>query len=487
MPLFARYYWTPLLLAIVTVKFTLYGFDHQLQFFMGDSGSYIFTAITDWIPSDRSYTYGRFIRLATLHNQHLELLVPVQVAISALTCLLLALLLVRYLDCSHAIAAGAALLCALDPVLLMYERYAMAENVSLFVFAIFLLVILEYLRGGNPGWLLAAAALGVLAASLRTAFLPPVLTLAALAIGWRILYPGQPPADHRPPALRWAKRLYHLPLFMLVFGALQHYEARPRIHSHTGFFLLAAWSPLLAKPELQPVLSPDPLLDELTRDLKCRLHRLDDRTAQLWLPQCLIGRIMGHFDDNGEANAYALGLAMKLLGNDPLGVLLLGKQTWLHFWDPVRFAGVLNRDRGDAALPQDFIDFIKEHHETDVSGRPATETLTNQLFLNANPWHYWIILSPFFLLLWWLATVRTLNPNSLMVTVAALVLLVVATTLIVGPSIRFFHPVSWLSTIGLASAIDRLWRWTAARRAASSGSRRGARVSTSDRSPAGRR
>lgn len=449
-------YWLLLLLGILLVKAIIYAIDPQLQFFMGDSASYLYTAITDWIPDDRSYTYGRFIRQVTLDNRFLGLLVPAQVILSALSCLLLAVVLVRYLACSPSIAAAAGLICAVDPVQLMYERYAMAETASLCVFAAFLLALLQYLRRGNLLLLVAITALGVLAISLRTAYLPPVLGLITLALGWRTLFRSADPDDQPQRWSPWVTGLVHILVFAATFLSLQHYEAGPRKHSETGLFLLASWSPLLAKPELAPILEQDPILTELTRDLPCDLNRLDNRTAQLWLPDCLIGRIRKHFPDRHQGNAYAKDVAMKLLAADPIGVLQLGGQTWLHIWEPLRFAGILRRDRGDAPLPQDFIDLVQKHYDTDVTGRHATETLTNRLYLNASWWHYWINLSPFLLLLWWLTNLSTLNPYSLVIAAASVILLVVVTALIVGPSIRFFHPISWLSIIGAASIIDRL-------------------------------
>ena len=50
---------------------------------MGDSGSYLWTALTGWIPDDRSYFYGYVIRWVTLSTGSLTSLLLLQSFVSA--------------------------------------------------------------------------------------------------------------------------------------------------------------------------------------------------------------------------------------------------------------------------------------------------------------------------------------------------------------------------------------------------------------------
>src|SRR4030095_7365385 len=47
---------------VFATKLFLLWLDPTSKLFMGDSGSYIWTGLTGWIPSDRSYLYGHLGR-----------------------------------------------------------------------------------------------------------------------------------------------------------------------------------------------------------------------------------------------------------------------------------------------------------------------------------------------------------------------------------------------------------------------------------------
>jgi hypothetical protein len=47
---------------VLAMKLLLLWLDPTLKLSMGDSGSYIWTALTGWIPGDRSHFYGYLVR-----------------------------------------------------------------------------------------------------------------------------------------------------------------------------------------------------------------------------------------------------------------------------------------------------------------------------------------------------------------------------------------------------------------------------------------
>jgi hypothetical protein len=47
---------------VFAIKLLLLWLDPTPQLYMGDSASYIWTALTEWIPADPSYFYGYLVR-----------------------------------------------------------------------------------------------------------------------------------------------------------------------------------------------------------------------------------------------------------------------------------------------------------------------------------------------------------------------------------------------------------------------------------------
>jgi hypothetical protein len=54
--------WWPFCVIVVAIKFLLLWLDSTPKLLLGDSTSYIWTALTGWIPPDRSYFYGYIVR-----------------------------------------------------------------------------------------------------------------------------------------------------------------------------------------------------------------------------------------------------------------------------------------------------------------------------------------------------------------------------------------------------------------------------------------
>ena len=471
MDLNKSWYWPGLALLILAIKAAFYFLDHQLGFVLGDSAGYLNMALNGIVPPDRSYVYGYLVRWATLGNYSLDLLVLTQVIAGVITSLLLAFILIRFLRCSRDIAAGAALLAAIEPIQVLYERYVMTEAFGLLAFALFLVTILYYLRRGHIGLLLLAAALAIFSNSLRTAYLPVVLGVGSLAI----LYYGLFVVGKRPtPSIangqigsRLSAVTTHLLIFLLVSGFFLSLESKPKPATSEGAFLLAAWSPLLAKPPFDST----PLVTKFTRSDRCELD-WDSRSSQQWWPGCLMANITRHFRDAArkslcdeyesnriaqqQANQYALSLAGQILRTYPLEVLQIGARNWQALWDRKQLAIVLAVDHGAQEYPDEFIKMMHKNYGLDVSDWNRLETPFKTYFEHATGWYWWVIVSPFFLILWWLATLKTLNPNSLIISAASVALLVVVTLPMSSPSIRLYHGIAWLSLIGLASAIDRV-------------------------------
>jgi len=458
-------YWALLASGLLAIKLLSYLADPDIEFFLGDSATYLSTALSSYIPPDRSYLYGFFIRLASLGGHPLNALIIIQELLGVYSCLLLAYLLLRFFGCSLLVAALAALCFAVEPSELLFERYMMAESVSLFLFALFITTLMLYLRDGELRMLLLMVTLGAGAIAMRTAYLPAIVVTGMVAVGWNALHGSQ----HLRSGGGALRRLAHPLLFLAALVALLALHGLPRSHSNSGLFLLAAWSPALDSE----LLASDPILQQISAGLQCDLQDEHQRVHELFLKGCLIDRIQQRFPDPVEANAFAQRIAMQALLRRPLQVGELGLHTWLEFWDPLKLGQILRYDTGADPIPEDFTALVRTHYAMDISGWNRRMTPTKDYFEHATWWHLWVVASPLIMLLWWLLTRRRYGPNSLIIAIASWVLLLVVTVPVVISSVRFFHGIAWLSFFPLATSLDCLGRaakgWLQQRRPAMAG------------------
>lgn len=163
------------MLALSLAKLILFVLDSNPQVFLGDSMSYLTTAMKQRIPPDRSFVYGYLVNSLTARSRSLNSLLAVQSVMGIATSMLSALILFRFFRVSFAVSAAIAFLMTLEPQQLLYERFVMTESMSTAIFALFLFVALEYLRTRKV-WLLAALqAAGVLLVAFRLSFVPMLM------------------------------------------------------------------------------------------------------------------------------------------------------------------------------------------------------------------------------------------------------------------------------------------------------------------------
>ena len=81
---------------VLAIKLLLLWLDPTPKLFMGDSGSYIRTALIGSIPRDRSYFYGYLIRCLAVWPQSFTPLLVVQALASGATAIVFALICSRF-------------------------------------------------------------------------------------------------------------------------------------------------------------------------------------------------------------------------------------------------------------------------------------------------------------------------------------------------------------------------------------------------------
>src|SRR6476620_11873343 len=81
---------------IFAIKLLLLWLDSTPKLYMGDSGSYIHTALTGWIPSDRSYFYGYLVHWLAVWPHSFGPLLVSQMLVSAGTAIVFVLICSRF-------------------------------------------------------------------------------------------------------------------------------------------------------------------------------------------------------------------------------------------------------------------------------------------------------------------------------------------------------------------------------------------------------
>src|SRR5690242_9907304 len=108
--------WWIFVLAIVALKLVLLAADPVPKFYLGDSRSYWWTALTGWIPEDRSYFYGYVIRWVALSLSSFTPLLVLQTLAGSLVAIVLAWICLEIFQLPRWFAFLFGVLCAVDPL-----------------------------------------------------------------------------------------------------------------------------------------------------------------------------------------------------------------------------------------------------------------------------------------------------------------------------------------------------------------------------------
>jgi len=448
--------WLALAIFLSFAKLVIYIFDSNPQVYLGDSMSYLTTAMQNWIPPDRSFVYGFLVHDLTSRARSLSSLVATQTSAGIATALLAAVILVRFMRAPFAIAAAIAIALALEPQQLLYERFVMTESLSTAVFALFVLLALEYVRDRKIWALIAVQITGVILLAFRVTYIP-MLTVTSMAapllacgegLGW-----GRMERSARKQALlRLGLHLaVSLSLFFGLHTAYQQWNGQlsklPPAYTYAdGFFLIANVSPLVTaadtdNPELAQVLSR-PLL------YGSALEQFGSRNSEMFLPDGLVGRIREALKDDYRANSESKRIAYRVIRRHPLGFIRLAISTYLKFYSREYMTGILREEEGIRDLGPDELKILSHYH-LDADGLPFMKTLTRQYHAAAWPLYILLVHTPLALLaciavarqdtrklLWFLLLITTVHVTAVQV-------------LGVEPSPRHLHAVAVVLAIAV--------------------------------------
>ncbi len=458
MPHLARWSSRPLYLlgGILLLKMLLLCIDHAPMFFLGDSVAYLNTAKWGYIPPDRSFLYGWIIYCVALSVHSLTPLLIVQTLAGAVSAFLCAHILRRFFNAPPLLAAACGILCAVEPLQLLFERYVMTEAFALLAFSLFVFAALCYLSEGTLRRLLIVQLAAVFVVAMRVSFLP-ILEAATLLMPLLALRAPADPAPRRAFPRAWKLTAGHLLLSCLLFFALQGaYKwsyarliqpqlpgARPEYNYDEGFHLLAFVAPIV-----QPRDFPDQAHAAEVFQLAWDIRDPRRRYLQRWNPGGLVRNIEALYPDPLEARRLAKTTAWNAVRRDPGGEFRLSLFGYTDYFDREHLRLGMIQDRGgDRELPDDLLDFLRTYFHLDAAGLPHLVTLTNTWYYAAWWWYLGLLLLPAPMLLMIAVVPLRQRPHALLLFVFTCAQIVVIAACSIGPTVRFLHAVAWLGLI----------------------------------------
>ena len=411
--------WFCFLAVLFAIQAALFWLDRHPMFFLGDSASYIWTAISGSPPSDRSFVYGYFIQMIAVTTGSLTSLVLVQVLLHIAACAVLAYLLIRYFRVHPWLAFAAALLASVEPLQLLYARYVMTETLALFVFVFYVWVVLRYLEDPRVKWLCLIQGLALLLISIRFAFIPltwicafviPVMAWPALAEKAQKIYGS----TLRRMALHVAVSVFALFIFSFAYQHLHgHFLHKPPAYSYDGGFFALGY--------VVPILEPDDFKDktlgaQVLKDLRFPASDRRARPAQRWMEGGVISRLQQLEPDRIKADAIARQAVIHVVIHKPIAFLKLGWQTFTDYFNPSYLQQSLKIDLGHFRLDSGFHQLLQSrfHYRSDQSSALDLKSPTGKYFLKTGHWIKLLLLMPlgWLILLFFSARRRFAKQNS---------------------------------------------------------------------------
>jgi hypothetical protein len=462
----AGYGWWVFCLVVFTIKFTLLLVDPSPRLFLGDSGAYIWTALTGWIPPDRSYFYGYIIRWLALWPRTFTLLLAIQVLASGATAIAFAIICRRFFEFPRTLSYSFGLLCALDPCQVVWERYVMTEAFSLLIYVLVLYWSLLYLQNHRLWQLAVVQALSVVLIGFRMSYLLVVqvctLLLPVIAFAPNVLFALRDRPNTRLSRLSALTRsgvhvIASVTIMFVTHSAYKHVNGllagrEPAYLYSTGFHLASTWA-----PALEPTDAPDPRFQELiAHGYQFQLNNPRARNAQHFAQGFLIDRWSKIEKDPKKRDDVAKQTAITALRRRPLQIIDLAVKTYLGYWQIRTIQRYARNDLGYANLTEDDVKTLADRFGFKTVKQIARQPLSlSQLyFVAAWPYYFIVLVSPLICALaTWLSRQRSF---ALLLFVHASILMVTVTGLSPQPCVRYLQPVSILTLFSIAICIDRI-------------------------------
>jgi hypothetical protein len=461
-----------ILLLIFGIKLLLYLLDPSPKFYFGDSASYLWTAISGWIPDDRSFTYGFLLSALAIKTHSLAAVVVLQTFLGTLAAWIVSFSLLRYFQTKTWIATLAGLLCAVGPLQLISERFILTEAISTFLFAVYVLLSLEYLRSGRLVVLGAVQLVAPLLISFRLSYLPFVLAFSVLLplLGpparqtWTGFRRESPQWRQFGPGL--VKVSTHLALAIAVSQAgLYGYRQwngnlsnrEPAYMYKDGLFLLAAMAPVVQPRDFPIPELRGPIFDHLKFNLRDPRLRIAQCFGDGGLDDLLTQKVNAKFGDDPRTspNKLARKTALRALKRNPLGALRLTMNTWLDYFDSRYLADTVYREEGKSNKAAE--GFKKEIRQN--VGWEYNDAWRNSLIQRwhkiALPWYQFLMVLPILFTALTLLS-RGRNVTELIYFGFASWIFMLPATVTAEPTVRYLVAFEWMTPLLLGALLTSM-------------------------------
>ncbi len=443
--------------AVLALPVALYFVDPIPRYFIGDSTTYLQTSFFGTVPAQRSFVYGFLVRAFTRPTGSIDALILGQVLASTLTLGLVLHRLCRRIPVTVALGLGVAI--AIEPIRLLMQRYVMTEAFGSLLFAASLLCWLEWLAGRRLRWLAVAQTCGLLAVSLRFAFLPVVLGLSLLAPAIAYFPSSDHAAATRAPAKRTrALRLRDTAIALLASLALTAggFAAYERLHTellgraapvfgYDGFFLLGVACPLVT-----PDLAHDPrVARELAEPL---IHVTRDpvfgRGWEIFDARGLIRRLAALAPAIADPNRLAGELARAAIARDPVRFIALGLPNVTAYFDRDLAWRAARIERGtDQPLSERGAAAVMKRLPSSTPPTADDGSLTQRWHAAAQHWPGLLALSPLLAALGFAARPHRVTREAVLLFAGLAAVVGTAVFLAAMPVPRYLHEVPILAAL----------------------------------------
>jgi hypothetical protein len=452
--------WPGFLVLLIILKGFLFLIDHHPMFFLNDSMTYIRTAIWGWIPPDRSFVYGFFIRAIAVPTQSLLSVVAAQVFLGGISAIVLAHLSIRYFHIRPWLAFTMALLTCIEPLQLMYERYVMAETLALAFFTIYVWLILHYLENSRLRWLWIIQGTAALLISARFAFIPmawicslAIPIFAARNLVERTGVKGLKAAY--PYALHVILSVLALFIFTTAYKHLNgHLKKLPPAYSYeSGFFALCFILPIIEANDF-----PDPDLGySILHNLRFDPSSRNQRGNHRWKEGGVIDRICDRFANRIEANALARNTAIRAIITKPFAFMKLSWGTFTDYFDNHQFQKEIKNTIGNRKLEAEWQQMLTKYfnYPNDRSSALELKSFSGQLFFNSAIWFQILLFIPLWIMIFMDFSNNVQRRTTLAIFLVSLCSVGVAIFLVNRPTVRFLHTSAWLFLLSGGIGVNR--------------------------------
>lgn len=468
--------WKNFILFLICIKVTIYCFDPLPMFFLGDSQSYIATALNGWIPPDRSFLYGYFIKVVSITTHDIRNLVMIQVFLSFITTLILVYCLEFHMSVRRGIVFLIGFIFSIAPLQLLYERYILTETLSIFVLSIYILTLFEYIKSRCLFLLFLFQIIGTILIGLRLSFLPVVIINSLLI---PIIARHNSKQHHSSKfnlyqlnllPSTWIKKYLTLGTshvivsvgllftFHFAYANLNGYLiGRPPAYQYeSGFFLISDLAPILTIDDFTGIESSA----NFQKNLKFDLSNRNLRGVQRWSAGGIVSSLLNTYEDPLKADAVAKQIAMHAIKRDPIGFADLAIDGFTDYWNKAELIRSMMVDRGsDRDLPPDFIKVLQEQFGLQGNGFQKIETFTNKLYFFLWPWYVFLLLSPLFFILSIFVSKNENRKQLFVVFILVIYQVSISSILIERPTVRYLHALEWMIFIPLAVMMERAFAY----------------------------